>query len=312
MNNILSSDFDIIEMDDWQDEVVELDIEFGAFSAADNNRFFSKPNNNSVISSPQSSESEELTRLVIQKVSARVFRLVRGAKEKVKDLMLEQEAWSILWNVNGKNTATQIAEILKAPLLEVVYQIESLRLLGLVCPVDSISLPTFIKTKGKKADNVPSVNAAVEPSSSKSTPAIPKPVLVKPIIEDKNDTPKPAVSAPVAIADSRPLDERTVEVEILSGNAPRGFQLQELIRAVYARKGSGHDAKMSVYLMMASINRELLLQEGLTSFRYFDEDIYIQNPLLVKELLHQASRVVGYDIRHDLKQDVGIYTAARE
>ncbi|MBA3582187.1 MAG: hypothetical protein H0W44_07020 [Gammaproteobacteria bacterium] len=231
------------------------------------------------------------------------FRLLREARERVKQLMLETVAWNILWQINGKRSVADISETLSLNADLVVYHIESLRLMGVICPVGAVSLPNFIKEKtGKNFNNQArrSVDANVEASINVSGEHVEKNVNV----DQQADRTGNSNFNIVAQAIEKTLDITT--------NKIAQFQLRELINLVHSRKGGGQDAKMAIYLMMASVDRDLLLNDGVSSFKYFDEDIYLKNPILIRQLLDYASKSIGYDIRHDLRQDLTPFGLARD
>lgn len=84
----------------------------------------------------------------------RRFRLLREAKDRVRGVLLEMDAWNVLWQIDSRRTVAEIAENLLIPLDVAIYHVECLKLMGIVCPVDAIYLPEFIldKTEKKQTD----------------------------------------------------------------------------------------------------------------------------------------------------------------
>ena len=80
----------------------------------------------------------------------RKFRLLREAKERLKTTLLDMDTWNTLWQIDGRRTVAQVSENLMMPLEIVVYHVECLKYMGIVCPVGAIYLPEFIIEKTEK------------------------------------------------------------------------------------------------------------------------------------------------------------------
>lgn len=87
---------------------------------------------------------------IYQAYKKRKFRLLREAKERVESLLLDMNAWNVLWQVDGRRTVEEIAVTLTMPVEEAIYHIECLRLMRIICPVDAVYLPDFIQEKTAK------------------------------------------------------------------------------------------------------------------------------------------------------------------
>ena len=85
----------------------------------------------------------------------------------------------------------------------------------------------------------------------------------------------------------------------------QAFNARELIDMVLREKGGQHDARMAVYMMMASIPRELLKENNITSFKYIDEDIFITDKRLIRLMIEEASKILDFNVTRALSQDVG-------
>lgn len=83
----------------------------------------------------------------------RKFRLLREAKERIESVLLDMTAWNVLWQVDGRRSVEEIAINLALTVEEVVYHIECLRLMRIICPVDAVYLPDFIQEKTAKRLN---------------------------------------------------------------------------------------------------------------------------------------------------------------
>lgn len=80
----------------------------------------------------------------------RKFRLLREAKEQIESVLLDMIAWNVLWQVDGRRSVEEIAMNLALTVEETVYHIECLRLMRIICPVDAVYLPDFIREKTAK------------------------------------------------------------------------------------------------------------------------------------------------------------------
>ena len=89
---------------------------------------------------------------IFREYPQRKFRLLREAKERIRGVLLDKDAWNVLWQIDGKRTVSQIAANLMLPLDEVVYHTESLRFMGIICALDAIYLPEFIQEKTEKRE----------------------------------------------------------------------------------------------------------------------------------------------------------------
>jgi hypothetical protein len=87
---------------------------------------------------------------IFQAYKKRKFRLLREAKERVESVLLDMTAWNVLWQVDGRRTVEEIAMNLTLTVEEVIYHIECLRLMRIICPVDAVYLPDFIQEKTAK------------------------------------------------------------------------------------------------------------------------------------------------------------------
>lgn len=117
-----------------------------------------------VPSEVQSSSQGAITRLRAANLSSmpvtiydsykhKKFRLLREAKQRLKTSLFERDVWNVLWQVDGKRTVEDISKNLIIPLEEVIYHIESLRLIGIICSLDAVFLPDFIYEKTNKEDD---------------------------------------------------------------------------------------------------------------------------------------------------------------
>jgi hypothetical protein len=77
---------------------------------------------------------------------------MREAKERIRGVLLEMDAWNVLWQVDGRRTVAEIADNLRLPLDETVYHVECLKLMGIICAVDAVYLPEFIREKTEKRE----------------------------------------------------------------------------------------------------------------------------------------------------------------
>lgn len=87
---------------------------------------------------------------IYQAYKKRKFRLLREAKERIESVLLDMTAWNVLWQVDGRRSVEEIAMNLALTVEEVIYHIECLRLMNIVCPVDAVYLPDFIQEKTAK------------------------------------------------------------------------------------------------------------------------------------------------------------------
>ena len=76
--------------------------------------------------------------------------MLREAKERIQRVLLDMDTWNVLWQIDGRRSVEEIAVNLTMTVDEVVYHIESLRLMGIICPVDAVYLPDFIQEKTDK------------------------------------------------------------------------------------------------------------------------------------------------------------------
>ena len=87
---------------------------------------------------------------IFQSMKKRRFRMLREAKERIQRVLLDMDTWNILWQIDGRRSVEEIAVNLTMTVDEVIYHIESLRLMGIICPVDAVYLPDFIQEKTDK------------------------------------------------------------------------------------------------------------------------------------------------------------------
>ena len=87
---------------------------------------------------------------LVQAMRKRKFRLLREAKERVQSVLLDMDTWNVLWQIDGRRNVEEVAVNLTMPLDEVIYHMESLRLMGIICAVDAVYLPDFILEKTAK------------------------------------------------------------------------------------------------------------------------------------------------------------------
>lgn len=87
---------------------------------------------------------------VYRQYGQRKFRLLREAKDRVKSTLLDMDTWNVLWQIDGRRTINEVAENLMMPLEVVVYHVECLKYMGIICPQGAVYLPEFIVEKTEK------------------------------------------------------------------------------------------------------------------------------------------------------------------